>query len=216
MRKKINIACILLLLSIACSNKVLAQQAVKASATLKKTVVRDLNLQEPVDKKKHYLKSTGRDTTFMQLLIEAIKTGKITAYSGYDNSFKVKLTAKEIDDMFIESAEQTGVDPETGEEALYRVIHGPNYEGINKFRVLEEWTFNRETGNTAIHIVGVAPLTDTYGNGGDYQGSEPVLWVKYNELLPLMARYDQSHPGKILPNHIWNDYFYTDVKPTQQ
>lgn len=204
----------LLFVALLLGTTTFAQKSTKPGTVWKKVVIRQVSIAEPTDEKEHHLRTPGIDTTFAEKLFNAIKAGKVTAYSNFDHSFTEKRTVKQLEEILIPRPDtQLVVDPITGQEKMIVVHHDLDFDKFIKYRVLEEWTFDRSTGNTNIHITGIAPLVDIYGDAGDYRGSKAVFWVKYSEVVSLLEQYELYHLGKSLPNYIWNDYFYTDVKP---
>lgn len=179
----------------------------------KKQVSREIDMQIKEDDKKHHLKDLSNDTTLVEMILNAIKAGKITAYSNWDHSFTKKVTYKEIYAAQVPKPDTVIiVDPVTGQELQKIVAHDFDPDVVRKYRILENWTFNPTTGNTDIHIEGVAPLREIVVDG-NFRGMQALFWVHYNELLPILTHYEQLHPENSIATGIWNDYFYTDVNP---
>ena len=189
--------------------------AQKATPTAwKKTVTRTIDLSEKEDSKKHHLKDAGNTTYLAEIMINDITAGKLTAYSNFDVNFSNKLTAAEVKQMFGATKDTVTVqDPVTGREVVKVVTRDVNYEIMQKFRLLEEWTFNPATGKTDIQITGIAPIKEIYGVDGSFRGVQAAFWLHYNDAQPCINRFDQSHPTGTLAMHIWDDYFLSDVKP---
>ncbi len=181
----------------------------------KKRVIRTINMQIPEDKKTHHLKSAGNDTTITELLVNAAGAGKLTVYSNIDDNFSTKQSATEVKDMLSPKKDTvTMTDPVSGKEVMKIVSMDINYDAIQKFRILEEWTYNPGTGKTDIQITGIAPVKDVFV-GDNLRGSMAIFWVRYQDALPVIAHYEQSHPTNTFSSHIWDDYFLSDVKPTE-
>jgi hypothetical protein len=209
---KISFAAILLF---AC-NTSFAQKAGSA-AVWKKQVYRVLDMKEKEDPKEHHLKEASNDTTMLEMMVNAIRAGKITAYSNFDHSFTTKLTAAQVTEMIIPKPDtQVIVDPITGKEATRIIRHEFDYSVVNKYRLLEDWTFNPMTGKTDIQITGICPVKEIYGDNGDFRGLQAIFWLKYPDAANIIARYEQYHPNNTITAKIWNDYFYTDAKPEEQ
>jgi Gliding motility associated protein GldN len=191
----------------------------KAGSTTvwKKQVYRVLNAMEKEDTKEHHLKNANPDTTMLEMMINAIKSGKLTAYSNYDHSFTTRLTMAQLNEMLLQRPDtQVMVDPITGKEATKVISHEFDFYAVTKYRLLEEWTFNPVTGKTDIQITGISPVRGIYGENGDFRGIQSIFWLKYPDVINIIARYEQYHPDNTIASKIWNDYFSSDTKPEAQ
>jgi len=183
------------------------------NTTWKKQVGREIYDTVKEDDKKHHLKDLSNDSTLLEVIIAKLKAGNITAYSNYDNSFTTILSPAELNQILVPLPDTIMItDPVTGQEIMRVRRREFDYSSVHKYRILEDWTFNPLTGNTDIHIEGIAPVRDVYVDG-EFRGYQALFWVRYNDVLPVLRHYDQYHPDNTLAAHIWNDYFYSDVKP---
>ncbi len=183
----------------------------------KKTVSRTIDIAEKEDTVRHHLSDASDDSTLLEMMIGAIKAGKLTAYSAFDHSFTSKMSVAELKEMTASKTDtQIIVDPITNKEILKIIRRDFDPYAIHKYRFLEEWTFNPNTGKTDIQITGLSPMLEVYGEDGVYRGSKPMFWAKYNDVRPILSRYEQAHPNHTLSSLIWDDYFLSDVKPTDK
>ena len=64
-------------------------------------------------------------------------------------------------------------------------------EDIMKFRIKEEWIFDREVSRMVCRIIGIAPLKTEYVEGTRRElGSSVMFWLYYPDLRPTLARYE--------------------------
>ena len=192
-------------------------QKAGSTAVWKKKVYRMLSVKEKDDTKEHHLKDASPDTTLCEMFVNAIKTGRITAYSNFDNSFTTKLTVAQLNEFLVQKPDtQVMVDPITGKEATMVISHEFDFDVVTKYRLLEEWTFNPVTGKTDIQITGISPVKEIYGENGDFRGIQSIFWLKYADVVNIITRYEQYHPNNTIAAKIWNDYFLSDTKPEGQ
>jgi gliding motility associated protien GldN len=60
-----------------------------------------------------------------------------------------------------------------------------------KFRIKEEWVFDREASRMFVRILGIAPLKTIFlPDGVTERGSAPMFWVYYPDLRPTLAKYE--------------------------
>jgi hypothetical protein len=185
-----------------------------AIAPWKKTVVRVIDLKEKEDEKQHHLKNARSSINLAELMVNEILAGKVTAWFNTDGNFITKLSAKEVQDMFSSKPDTATILDAVTRVELKRIVRKDmNYDALQKFRLQEEWIFNPSTGKTEIQLTGIAPIREIFGDNGDFRGMQAAFWLRYSDAIPLLARYDQYHPNNRLANHIWDDYFLSDVKP---
>ncbi len=180
----------------------------------KKKVARVIDMAQKEDDANHHLKDAREDTSILEMMVSAIKGGKLVAYSNYDAEFTTRLSAKDLKDMTAGRTDtKSVVDPITGTETM-RITHLDFYcSSIHKYRLLEEWVFNPRTGKTEIQITGVAPLREIYDENGAFRGVQAMFWVRYNDVRNIIAKYEQYHPDNTISGHIWADYFLNDMRP---
>jgi hypothetical protein len=191
-----------------------AQKNAHATGTVwKKEIGRIVELKETEDPKVHHLRNLRNDTVLLEMIVNAVMAGKITAYSSWDHYFTTKLSPKEMQEMLLSKPDTvTMVDPVTGKEMMKIVNHDFDYGAVTKWRIYEQWSFNRETGHTDIQIVGIAPMLEVYVDG-NYRGMKPLFWIRYADITGILARYEEYYPNNFLAGKIWDDYFLSDVKP---
>lgn len=202
---------ILLIILFSKSSASFAQ--INTNETWKKQVGREIDMKVPEDEKKHHLKEVSYDTTLLEILCNAVYAGRITPWANDDPYFSHKMTIEELNKLLIPTPDTVIItDPSTDQEIRKIVRHDFDYERVSKYRLLEDWTFNPATGNTDIHIEGIAPVIEIYVDG-ELRGERALFWMRYSDVIPVLQHYEQSHPLNTFAQHIWNDYFYSDVKP---
>jgi hypothetical protein len=187
-----------------------------ASGIWKKQVTRDIDMTEREDTMTHRLKGQNGDTSLFEMLVSAIRSGKLTAYNNIGPFFTNKLSDAELKDMMATKTDTVVVsDPVTGNNTTSIVSKDFQYRDIHKYRVLELWEFDPATGKTEIQITGVAPLMDLYTQ--NISGLQhAIFWLRYEDAKSILAAYEQLHPDNTLSSHIWSDYFQSDERPVMQ
>ena len=213
-----KVKCILVIAAVICTgHNTIAQTYVNpASIAWRKQVARELDIQEPGAGKAKQNKKPGSDTTLLAALLKDIQSGKIAAYSNIDHSFSARMTYDQIleNSGCIKPDTEVVADPVTGKRIKKLIKHDSPFDAIHKYRILEDWTFNRETGTTEIHIEGIAPLQEISGN--DFSAVKALFWIRYNDLAQQLVRFEKLHLGQALTDYIWEDYFPNDAKPAEK
>ncbi|GAC1494965.1 MAG: hypothetical protein NVS1B13_25340 [Flavisolibacter sp.] len=65
---------------------------------------------------------------------------------------------------------------------------------VTKFRLKEEWIFDREASRMFVRILGIAPLKTEYLPSGQERGTSVMFWVYYPDLRPILARREVYNP----------------------
>jgi len=68
---------------------------------------------------------------------------------------------------------------------------------VTYYHIVEDWMFDRNSGQMIIHIAGIAPAA---------HGIKRFFWVKYADIRIYMARYE-VYNGNNKPVQNWDQYF---------
>lgn len=176
----------------------------------KKRVWREIDIRE---KQNMAFRYPGDDYTgggyFIEILLDAIKKGKIKAYSNIDDRFTNALTKEQILEMLIGTPDTNEVyDPVTGELKIVITRREFNPDIITKYRIKEDWIFDRNLGRMVVRIIGVAPIKDIIDEStGLLRGAQAVFWLYYPEIRPMLAQYEVFNPENDVARMTWNDFF---------
>ena len=174
----------------------------------KKRVWREIDTRE---KQNVGFRYTGDEQTgggmFIEILIDAIKRGKIKAYSNFDERFTQILTKEQLMEQITPKPDTTIViDPITGVETVKIINHDFEPLSVTKYRVKEDWIFDRNQGAMVCRIVGIAPVKDIIVDG-DYRGSQAIFWLYYPDIRGLLANYEVFNPLNDIARYTWDEFF---------
>ncbi len=118
--------------------------------------------------------------------------GSLTAYStgpaGDDDEFRYTMTPSEVDSMLNPIVIIPQFDPITGEvigsmEAATTI----NSQDIVRYRIKEDWVWDRQRSQRHIRIIGLAPIIEKKDDEGNSQGLAPLFWLYYPECRYVFA-----------------------------
>ncbi len=145
---------------------------------------------------------------FIEIILDALKKGKIKAYAVTDDRFTTALTKEQIIEMTQGRVDSTPVeDPITGEITMTVVRRDFNPDVFTKFRLKEDYIFDRNLGRMVVRIIGMAPIMDIYEDDGTYRTSAPKFWLYYPEIRELLAQYEVFNPENDIARMNWDEYF---------
>jgi gliding motility associated protien GldN len=157
-------------------------------------VWRELDLREKMNQTFRY---DGTDDNgsqmFINILLKAVSTGQVTAFSTNDDRFTTVMTPAEINRLtrgVFDTAEIRELgDPNVIKEYLVtRKAFDP--KTVTKIRIKEEWVFDREASRMFCRIIGIAPVMTRYNDNGTERGSVPLFWIYYPDLRPVLANHE--------------------------
>lgn len=181
----------------------------EADILWKKRVWREIDTRE---KQNLAFRYPGDDETgggmFIEILVDAVKKGKLKAYSSMDDRFTTALTKDQIMEAFVGKADTNMVeDPLTGEMTQVISNRDFNTDLVTKYRVKEDWMFDRNLGRMIVRIIGIAPMKDIYNDDGSFRASSPMFWLYFPEARNVLAQYEVYNPENDLHRLSWTDYW---------
>ncbi len=145
---------------------------------------------------------------FIEILLDALKKGKIKAYKTFDDNFTQVMTKDDIMETIAGKVDtQIITDPITQQEITKIVHHDFAPETITKYRIKEDWIFDRNQGQMVVRICGLAPVKDVYGDDGVYRGPQAMFWLYYPDIRGLLAQYEVFNPQNDITHYTWDEFF---------
>jgi gliding motility associated protien GldN len=142
---------------------------------------------------------------YIEILMDAIKKGKITAFS--DDRFTNPLSVEEVLALVTGKPDTTYREKVDGTVEMIIVNKSFNPEAITKFRMKEQWIFDKNLGRMVVRIIGIAPYIDRYNEDGSYRLSLPMFWLHYEELRNTNVKYEVYNPENDVYRITWDDFF---------
>jgi gliding motility associated protien GldN len=173
-------------------------------------VWRELDLREKMNQTFRYkAESDNGSQMFVDMLLRAVNTGQVTAFS--DDRFSTPVAPSEIMIKTQGSADTIPVtDPNDINKVIkYRVTRASfNAENVTKIAMKEEWVFDRESSRMFCRILGIAPLQTKYFPNGQPMGYTPLFWVYYPDLRPILTKYEVYNPKNMGQSRMtWEELF---------
>jgi gliding motility associated protien GldN len=147
---------------------------------------------------------------FISILLKAIKDGNVTAFSGEDDRFTTPITADDAINAFGGGNDTSKVYDDEGNVKGYQVRpKATDPDSIYKFRLKEEWIFDKESSRLFVRIIGIAPVIPYKLSTGDIvpNSERPVWWVYYPDIRTTLAKYDVYNPKNLSTQMTWEELF---------
>jgi gliding motility associated protien GldN len=192
------------------STRVLAWQPVRENDVLwRKRVWREIDTRE---RQNQAFRFPGDDNTgggfYIEILMNAVKNGRVKAYSGLDDRFTTAMTRDAIMEQLAGKPDTSYVeDAETGQTKMVIVQRDFNPDAITRYRIKEDWIMDRNLGRMVVRIIGIAPYIDRVGPDGEYRGSAALFWLYYPEVREVNAQYEVYNPENDAARMTWDEFF---------
>jgi gliding motility associated protien GldN len=183
----------------------------EADVLWKRRVWREIDVRE---KQNMAFRYPGDDETgggyFIEILMDAVKKGKIKAYSTFsDDRFTTAYTKDQVMELLAGKKDTTKViDPITGQETFTITNRDFDPERVIKYRLKEDWLFDRNLGRMVSRIIGIAPIVTVVDpNTGEARGTSALMWIYYPEAREVLAQYEVFNPENDVNRMNWDDFF---------
>jgi len=182
----------------------------EADVAYSKRVWREIDLREKMNQ---YLISPK--ARLIDVLMTAIANGELTAYDATQDpkndpdgdSFARPLTPEAAKNKMADSSVVDKFDA-NGEKIGSSVVAGEfNPDSIVKFRIKEDWIFDRQRSTFEPRIIGIAPLIKPKAGPGidiDYQ---PAFWIYFPDARQVLANKEVVNKNSDATGLSFDDVF---------
>lgn len=176
-------------------------------------VWREIDLREKMNMPFRYQgqDDTGNQT-FIEILLRAVRSGEVTAFSSTDDRFTTPMDSLSITNITAGGQADTVPvrDINDPDKIIKYMVTQASFDPntVMKFRIKEEWVFDREASRMFVRIIGIAPLKTNYLPNGQERGSSVMFWVYYPDLRATLARYEVYNPKNMgMGRMTWEELF---------
>jgi gliding motility associated protien GldN len=178
-------------------------------------VWRDIDTREKINQVFHYKNQDDNgDQRFINILVNAVRSGKVTAFNADDDRFTTPLDSNQFEKVLSggnecdTNAVYDLIDP-TKIVKYVVVCNALNPDDVVKFRIKEDWVFDRESSRYFCRIIGIAPLKTILSvDKKTERGATPMFWIYYPDLRPTLVKYEVYNPKNMGQSRMtWEELF---------
>lgn len=186
-------------------------------AWYRERVWREIDIREKMNLPFRYkAEDDNGNQRFISILLRAVRKGDVTAFDPtIDDRFTTPMTLEKVGSIIAGKCDSIQVmdwakDP-TGTKGFMKdslVCKDFNPDEIVKFRIKEEWVFDKEASRMFTRILGIAPIkTYVDENTGTVLGESPIFWVYYPDLRPVLSLYEVYNGKNFGARMSWEELF---------
>ncbi|MEY3059388.1 MAG: gliding motility protein GldN [Bacteroidota bacterium] len=185
-------------------------------AWYRERVWREIDIREKMNLAFRYkAEDDNGNQRFINILLRAVRKGDVTAFdANVDDRFTTPMTVARVGEAISGRCDSVQVidwakDP-TGSKGIFKdslVCREFNPDDIVKFRLKEEWVFDRESSRMYTRILGVAPIRTYVDDAGNVLGESPLFWIYYPDLRPILSLYEVYNGKNFGARMSWEELF---------
>lgn len=185
-------------------------------AVYRQRVWREIDTREKMNMAFRYAADEDNgNQRFIAILINAIRDRKITAFDPVDDRFTTPLTPEKVMEAFSGGVDTVPVYDLQGNISKYEVRTKEfDPDSIYRFRIKEEWVFDKESSRMFVRILGIAPIKPIYTSTGQFLDMAPLFWVYYPDdpdsgqsLREELAKFEIYNAKNYGQRMTWEEYF---------
>jgi gliding motility associated protien GldN len=178
-------------------------------AVYRQRVWREIDTREKMNLPFRYAANEDNgNQRFISILYNAVQSGEITVFSGDDDRFTTPLTKEQVAQTItggMDTVPVVDINGEvTGYQARQKMIEP---DSIYRFRLKEEWIFDKESSRMFVRILGIAPVMRKYTSTGMDVGDVTLFWAYYPDLRPTLAKYEVYNAKNFAGRMSWEELF---------
>jgi gliding motility associated protien GldN len=162
---------------------------------------RDIDTREKINQPFRYKQNSDKgDERFINILVEAVRTGQVTAFDPTDDRFTTPLDSIAFEKILLDHNECDTIPIYNPYDAtkIDSYFVSCNYlrpDDIIKYRIKEDWIFDKATSRMMVRIIGIAPLKTIWSiDKKTERGYRPLFWLYYPDLRPILVNREVYNP----------------------
>lgn len=182
-------------------------------AVYKQRVWREIDTREKMNLPFRYAANEDNgNQRFISILYNAIQStdsgNNVVAFSGDNDRFTTPLTREQVAGLITGGMDTVPVTDMNGDIIKYEIRQKQiEPDSIYRFRIKEEWIFDKETSRMFVRILGIAPVMMQYTSSGIPIGDRTLFWVYYPDLRPILAKYEVYNGKNYAGRMSWEELF---------
>ncbi len=175
-----------------------------------KRVWREIDLREKINHPLYFPTTpiNDRKSLYDVIKMAVVEEKTLKAYDPIDDEFTVPLTVSEAIGRMGDSL-TIMIEDEFGDPTIPQITYNP-IESIDivKYRLKEDWFFDRERSIMDVRIMGICPFSIAIAEDGSVKGIKPVFWIYFPEARYVFANFDVFNRQNDAERRTFEDIFW--------
>jgi gliding motility associated protien GldN len=186
-------------------------------ALFSERVWREIDVREKINQPFVYKADDDNGSQrFINILVNAVRSGTVTAFNADDDRFTTPLDSAQFEKVLSGGGQcdtNAVYDLNDPTKIVKYVVNCStlNPDDIIKYRIKEDWVFDREASRMFCRIIGIAPCKVQYAaDGKTERGVTPLFWIYYPDIRATLAKVEVYNPKNIgISRLTWEELFET-------
>jgi len=152
---------------------------------------RIIDLREKMNQPFYFPEKPQNDwRSFVQILMDGLREGTITAYSSESDQFLVPLKFSELQDK-LERIDSVRLPRPDNPDIMYDTVIKNEFDPANvkKLKIKEDYYFDRQRSVMEVRILGICPVIDEIDKTtGEKRFEKNLFWIYFPECRNLFAK----------------------------
>src|SRR4051812_9082980 len=186
----------------------------EADVMFNKRIWRVMDLTEKMNLPFKYpsSKSTINRKNLMDVFVDAIKEGSLTAYGFEDDEFTMPITWDRIESRGGAKTDTVQMTRDYPPYDPYDTVIAKSFspDKVIGYQIKEDWFFDKQRSVMDVRIIGLAPLifaVDETGNIREGNYKIPLFWIYYPEARKLLANSEVFNRENDAERRSFDDLF---------
>ena len=156
-----------------------------------KTYYRLIDLREKINQPLYYPTEKTLDgrKSFINILLDEIKAGRLTAYDPLNTTVSTTYKDIEIKMGAVTKLESVQINA-AGATREDSVKQDAKPEEVKSLLVYEEWYFDKKLSKLDVRIIAIEPYYMAYDEQANRVLKKPLFWIKYDEVRDALAKQE--------------------------
>jgi len=189
----------------------------EADVMWSKRVWRILDMREKINHPLYFpIFEINDRKSMIQVTRSVAEEGVVTAFSPFDDEFKLPLSVTEIESIGVTETTVEIEDPETFEITEKTIKNDFNPANVKRYRLKEDYFFDKQKSELDVRTIGLCPVLEKYDENAEYKGDSDMFWIYYPEIRMVYANaevYNTSNDSerRTIEDIFWSRQFATFI-----
>lgn len=156
------------------------------------------------------LSKTMKDRrNLIDVIMDAVLEGSLTAYNSIDDEFTMPMTKAEVEAIGGGTDTIEVQNPNPPYDWIKQVVKKElKRDFVVEFRIKEDWFFDKQRSVMDVRIIGIAPVMDDFDDQGNFRGKKPLFWIYFPEARKVFANVEVFNRFNDAERRTLDDVFF--------